>query len=59
MVWNLGDTIWEPYAECKELVALDWYVELLGINNGDWKKLPPKEQVSINSATDAPMQCTT
>jgi hypothetical protein len=21
--WNLGDTTWEPYAECKELAALD------------------------------------
>ena len=26
--WNLGDTTWEPYSECKELVALDWYLEL-------------------------------
>ena len=38
--WNLGDTTWEPYAKCKEFAALDWYLELLGINNGDWKKLP-------------------
>ena len=21
--WNLGDTTWEPYAKCKELMALD------------------------------------
>ena len=36
--WNLGDTTWERYAECKELTALDQYLELLGIDNGDWKK---------------------
>src|SRR6202050_1334085 len=37
--WNLGDTIWEPYAECKELTALAQYLELLGIDDEDWKKL--------------------
>ena len=37
--WNLGDTTWEPYNECKELVALNRYLELLGINDDDWKKL--------------------
>ena len=55
--WNLGDTTWEPYTECKELMLLDWYLELLGIDNGDWKKLskkhPPKEQVSKSPPTDA------
>ena len=40
--WNLGDTTWEPYAKCKELVALYQYLELLGIDNGNWKKLPKK-----------------
>ena len=29
--WNLGDTTWELYTECKELMALDRYLELLGI----------------------------
>src|SRR6202040_3969101 len=29
--WNLGDTTWEPYSECKDLMALDRYLELLGI----------------------------
>ena len=24
--WNLGDTTWEPYTECKELMALDQYL---------------------------------
>ena len=28
--WNLGDTTWEPYAHCKELEALDRYLELQG-----------------------------
>ena len=55
--WNLGDTTWEPYAECKELTALDQYLELLGIDNGDWKKLPkklhPKERVSKGPPADA------
>ena len=55
--WNLGDTTWEPYAECKELVALDRYLELLGIDNSDWKKLPkklpPKERVSKGPPADA------
>ena len=26
--WNLGDTTWEPHAECKKLEALDRYLEL-------------------------------
>jgi hypothetical protein len=38
--WNLRDITWEPYNKCKELVALDRYLELLGINDDDWKKLP-------------------
>jgi hypothetical protein len=37
--WNLGDTTWEPYSECKDLEALDRYLELLGIDGDDWKKL--------------------
>ena len=55
--WNIGDTTWEPYAKCEELVALDQYLELPGINNGDWKKLPkklpPKEWVSKGPPVDA------
>jgi len=38
--WNSGDTTWEPCNECKELAALNRYLELLGINDDDWKKLP-------------------
>jgi len=40
--WNLGDTTWEPYTKCKELAALDRYLELLGIKEGNWCKLPRK-----------------
>jgi len=40
--WNLGDTTWEPYSGCKDLEALDRYLELLGINENNWKKLPRK-----------------
>ena len=51
--WNLGDTTWKLYIECKELTALDWYLEVLGINNGGWKKLPPKQWVSEHWCTEA------
>ena len=40
--WNLRDTTWEPYSKCKELEALDRYLELLGIDDDDWRKLPRK-----------------
>jgi hypothetical protein len=29
--WNLGNTTWEPYAECKDLQALNEYLQLLGV----------------------------
>ena len=29
--WTLGDTTWEPLASCKDLEALDLYLELQGI----------------------------
>ena len=29
--WMLGDTTWEPIASCKDLEALDLYLELRGI----------------------------
>ena len=29
--WTLGDTTWEPLAACKNLEALDPYLELRGI----------------------------
>jgi hypothetical protein len=57
--WNLGDTTWEPYTECKDLVALHQYLELLGIDDEDWKKLTKKssrsKQMSKGSTADAPL----
>ena len=29
--WTLGDTTWEPLAVCKDLEALDLYLELQGV----------------------------
>ena len=29
--WTLGDVTWEPLASCKELEALDSYLELRGV----------------------------
>ena len=37
--WNLRDTTWEPYSKCKDLETLDRYLELLGIDENDWKRL--------------------
>ncbi|KXN86853.1 hypothetical protein AN958_09551, partial [Leucoagaricus sp. SymC.cos] len=31
--WSTGDTTWEPYQACKELIALDRYMELRGASN--------------------------
>ena len=31
--WSLGDTTWEKHANCRELVALDRYLELHGVNH--------------------------
>ena len=35
--WSLGDTTWEPYDHCKDLVALDEYLALHCVS--DWRKL--------------------
>ena len=35
--WSLGDTTWEPYEHCKDLMALDEYLALHRVS--DWKKL--------------------
>ncbi|KAG6804836.1 hypothetical protein H0H92_002076, partial [Tricholoma furcatifolium] len=29
--WSLGDSTWEPLSECKDLEALDRYLELQGV----------------------------
>src|SRR6202453_3192223 len=60
--WNLGDTTWELYNECKELTALDQYLELLGIDDEDWKKLLRKSstvngQMSQSSNAKVPTRC--
>jgi len=39
--WNLGDTTWETYETCKELQALDAYLELMGV--GDPLDLPRRK----------------
>jgi hypothetical protein len=31
--WSLGDATWEPLANCKQLEALDSYLELRGVNS--------------------------
>lgn len=36
--WNLGDTTWEPYSECKDLEAVDNYLDLMGVTS--WRSLP-------------------
>jgi hypothetical protein len=36
--WNLGDLTVETYNNCKDLAALDRYLELQGVI--DWRKLP-------------------
>ena len=29
--WSLGDTTWEPHANCSKLAALDCYLRLQGV----------------------------
>ena len=35
--WSLGDTTWEPLANCNDLAALDSYLSLMGVS--DWRDL--------------------
>ena len=53
--WNLGDMTWEPYSECKDLAALDRYLEILGIPDNDWKKLPRKASTVKKSVDSGPL----
>ena len=39
--WSLGDTTWEPHANCNKLAALDRYLELHGV--ATYTKLPRRE----------------
>ncbi|KAF7791976.1 hypothetical protein EIP86_003003 [Pleurotus ostreatoroseus] len=36
--WAAGGTIWEPYAEYKDLQVLDEFLELIGVRH--WRALP-------------------
>lgn len=36
--WNLGDTTWELYENCKDLTVLDNYLDLIGVKH--WRALP-------------------
>ncbi|KAF8219427.1 hypothetical protein L208DRAFT_1340306, partial [Tricholoma matsutake] len=38
--WSLGDTTWEPLANCNDLAALDAYLALMGAR--DWQDLPKR-----------------
>ncbi|KAJ2974623.1 hypothetical protein NUW54_g11865 [Trametes sanguinea] len=40
--WTLGDHIWEPYENCKELAALDEYCKLMGVKS--WWALPQRKK---------------
>jgi hypothetical protein len=49
------------YSECKELAALDRYLELLGVDENEWKKLLRKasavtQQTSKCSSERQPKQ---
>ena len=52
--WNLEDTTWELYSECKDLAALDRYLELLGILDNEWRKLPRKASTVKKSLDSGP-----
>lgn len=41
--WNLGDTTWEPVQHCRDLEALDRYLELHGVKG--YQQLPKREVV--------------
>jgi hypothetical protein len=47
--WNLGDTTWEPYENCKDLEALQSYLDLAGITN--WRRLPRAPKRSSKKST--------
>jgi hypothetical protein len=38
--WETGECTWEPYAHCKDLEALDMYLDLQGVQS--WRSLPKK-----------------
>lgn len=36
--WNYRDTTWEPSKHCKDLAALDYYFDQIGVKH--WRALP-------------------
>ncbi len=46
--WTLGDVTWEPLASCKELEALDQYLELRGVKKP--RELPKKARANETRA---------
>ena len=52
--WNLGNMTWELLKECKELWALDSYLELLGIK--DVRQLLKQEADHKGKGQEAPPQ---
>jgi hypothetical protein len=38
--WETGECTWEPYVHCKDLEALDRYLDLQGVRS--WRALPKK-----------------
>lgn len=47
--WNLGDTTWEPYSHCKDLEALDHYLDAMGVSS--WRDLPRKKDATRQHST--------
>ena len=47
--WNLGDTTWESLDTCKDLQALDAYLELIGV--ADPSDLP--RRITLRNITSA------
>lgn len=46
--WSLGDTTWEPFENCKDLTALDRYIEVMGVKGP--RQLPRKPVASTGTA---------
>ncbi len=47
--WSMGDTTWEPHSNCKELAALDRYLETMGVRMPS--QLPRKDMDTTNMDT--------
>jgi hypothetical protein len=47
--WNQGDSTWEPLNNCNELVAMDEYLTLMGVQ--DWPTLPKRVTCTLETAS--------